>query len=188
MATTLLCPGTPCGRCWTRQTHAEPNSAHNGLTACRMSLQIFSAASGNKSPSPLRKSARTLCLPATTGPRFALHGRQRESYGSTRGSQPHGLHRNYRCRPGRAKRGPVVCGRHRVRADFRSGEGVCFPEPAEKICKDIRHAVKPLWAELGSACVCRVQHRPQGVPGHNKLVAIARVLSAAGAPDRYHER
>jgi len=52
----------------------------------------------------------------------------------------------------------------------------------------MRHAVKPLWAELGSACVCRVQHRPQGKPGHNKVVAIARVLSAAGAPDRYHER
>ena len=67
-------------------------------------------------------------------------------------------------------------------------KGGVFPEAAEKICKDIRHAVKPLWAELGSACVCRVQHRPQGVPGHNKLVAIARVLPAAGAPGRYHER
>ena len=77
MATTLLCPGSPCGRCWTRQTHAEPNSAHNGLTACRMSLQIFSAGSGKHTPSPLRKSARTLCLPRTTGPRFALPGRQR---------------------------------------------------------------------------------------------------------------
>ena len=30
-----------------------------------------------------------------------------------------------RCRPGRAKRGPVVRSRHRVRADFRSGEGGC---------------------------------------------------------------
>ena len=37
-----------------------------------------------------------------------------------------------RCRPGRAKRGPVVRGRHRVRADFRSGEGVCFPKPRRK--------------------------------------------------------
>jgi len=28
----------------------------------------------------------------------------------------------------------------------------------------------------------------RGEPGHNQVVAIARVLSAAGAPDRYHER
>ena len=33
-----------------------------------------------------------------------------------------------------------VRGRRRARTDFRSGGGVCFPEPAEKICKGIRHA------------------------------------------------
>jgi hypothetical protein len=48
-----------------------------------------------------------------------------------------------RCRPWRATRRPVVRGRHRARTDFRSGGGVCVPEPAEKICKGIRHAVKP---------------------------------------------
>ena len=26
-----LCPGTPCGRRWTRQTHAEPNTANKWL-------------------------------------------------------------------------------------------------------------------------------------------------------------
>ena len=31
----------------------------NGLTACRMSLQIFSAGYGKNTPPPLRKSART---------------------------------------------------------------------------------------------------------------------------------
>ncbi len=32
-----------------------------------------------------------------------------------------------RCRPGRAEREPVVRGRRRVRADFRSSEGICIP-------------------------------------------------------------
>jgi len=46
-----------------------------------------------------------------------------------------------------------VRGRRRARTDFRSGAGVCFPEPAEKICKGIRHAVQPF---VG---VRRSQHR-----------------------------
>ena len=48
--------------------------------ACRMPLQIFSVGSGIHPPPPLRKSARTLRLPRTTGLRFALHGRQRLSH------------------------------------------------------------------------------------------------------------
>lgn len=54
-----------------------------------------------------------------------------------------------RCRPWRATRRPVVRGRRRARTDFRSGGGVCFPEPAEKICKGIRHAVQPFVGGVG---------------------------------------
>ena len=70
-------PRPPCGQCWTRQKTPSPTSPTNGLTACRMSLQIFSAGYGKHTPSPLRKSARTLPLPRTTGLRFALPSRQR---------------------------------------------------------------------------------------------------------------
>jgi len=42
-----------------------------------------------------------------------------------------------------------VRGRCRGRTDFRSGGGVCFPEPAEKICKGIRHAVQPFVGGVG---------------------------------------
>ena len=54
-----------------------------------------------------------------------------------------------RCRPWRATRRPVVRGRCRARTDFRSGGGVGFPEPAEKICKGIRHAVQPFVGGVG---------------------------------------
>ena len=50
---------------------------------------------------------------------------------------------------GERTRRPVVRGRHRARTDFRSGGGVCVPEPAEKICKGIRHAVKPFEGVVG---------------------------------------
>ena len=42
-----------------------------------------------------------------------------------------------------------VRGRCRARTDFRSGGGVCFPEPAEKICKGIRHGVQPFVGGVG---------------------------------------
>jgi hypothetical protein len=54
-----------------------------------------------------------------------------------------------RCRPRRATRRPGVRGRRRARTDFRGGGGVCFPEPAEKICKGIRHAVQPFVGGVG---------------------------------------
>ena len=55
---------------------------------------------------------------------------------------------------------------------FSQWQRAAFPVAAEKICKDIRHTPSShLWAKLGLACVCRVQHRPQGVTGHGKAGA-----------------
>ncbi len=54
-----LCPGTPCGRRWTRPTHAELNSAHKWLDGVSVVLADFLRGYGKHTPSPLRKSART---------------------------------------------------------------------------------------------------------------------------------
>ena len=54
-----LCPGTPCGRRWTRPTHAEPNTAHKWLDGVSDVLADFLRGYGKHPPSPLRKSART---------------------------------------------------------------------------------------------------------------------------------
>jgi len=55
----LWCPGTPCGRYWTRQTHAEPNTAHKWLYGVSDVLADFLRGYGKHPPSPLRKYART---------------------------------------------------------------------------------------------------------------------------------
>ena len=78
LPTSCFRPRSPCGHSGPRQNgRRAPLRPQHGLTACRRPLQIFSAGSGIHPPSPLRKSARALRLPRTTGPRSALHGRQR---------------------------------------------------------------------------------------------------------------
>jgi len=73
-----------------------------------------------------------------------------------------------RCRPWRAKRGPVVRGRRRV-------------------CKDIRHAVKPFVGGVGLG-VCKSSPAPTaGRTGALKAVALASRFWGLGCPKIFHE-
>ncbi len=81
-----------------------------------------------------------------------------------------------------------VRGRRRARADFRSGGGVCFPKPAEKICKGIRHAVEPLEGGVGLG-VCLVESSSDRRAAAAKT--ICRQSSSPcgrGFTRRYHKR
>ena len=74
-----------------------------------------------------------------------------------------------RCRPGRAKRRPVVPGRRRSGRIFAVAEGCSSRSLRRKSARTSDMPSSRLWAVLGSASVCRVQRRPQGVPGPKKL-------------------
>ena len=73
-----LCPGTPCGRRWTRPTHAEPNTAHKWLDGVSDVLADFLRGYGKHPPFATTKIRPDLRLPGTTSLRFALHGWQRK--------------------------------------------------------------------------------------------------------------
>ena len=72
-----IMPRPPCGRCWTRQKDAEPNIAHKWLDGVSDVLADFLRRLRDKHPSATAKIRPDLRLPGTTGPRFALLGRQR---------------------------------------------------------------------------------------------------------------
>ena len=61
----LLCPGRPAVNARLDKKTPSPTSPTNGFTACRMSVQIFSAGYGKK-PSATAKIRPYLRLPGTT--------------------------------------------------------------------------------------------------------------------------
>ena len=98
-----------------------------------------------------------------------------------------------RCRPWRAKRGPVVRGRRRSGRIVAVATGRIVPEPRRGYAERIRHAVKPSRRGWRSPAAAQQRARGGADPGAGrtgaiKAVAKERVRPAAGATGRIHER
>ena len=96
-------------------------------------------------------------------------------------------HRNRRI-PGclsEAVNGPrwILLGLETTRAGFRNGEGVAYPESAEKTRKGVGHAVMAFVGAIGlGVCVLRRKHRPQGGPLYSRLMSKKLPVTTAPLP------
>ncbi len=107
----LCAPARPAVGAGLDKHTPSPTPPTNGLTACRMSLQIFSAGYGKHTPSPLRKPARTYAyrgLPALASLSLAGSGGNRLRDATPRQSSIHDAPRRYRRGASRASAGVML--------------------------------------------------------------------------------